>query len=246
MKNFDISQFAKSICKDDRTLEMFRSFVNNAYIRNIEYYAATKTKISKYREDFKLFSEKYSSTTLSDMDSFFEEKRWIKDKPGIILCFIGNDRAFYDVIYPLLEEYGLTGWFFISPEISDIPAEKQFEYAKQHDFVLRCTDYRDGERLALSWEEIQEISEKHEICCESFSNVMIKESFDERKLEQEICASKTLLEKMLNKSVRAFHWQASGDFKYNLTAHVLLEKSGYEYVLSNLRLEKLYKRVGMV
>ena len=45
---FDIQSFSKAVCRDKRTLEMFRNLVNYAYIRVINYH----TTNSLNREQF--------------------------------------------------------------------------------------------------------------------------------------------------------------------------------------------------
>ena len=59
----------------------------------------------------------------------------------------------FDVMLPILEEHGFTGWLFVPPAFLDIPAHEQRAYAAAHVLHLPKRDEYASERITLDWDE---------------------------------------------------------------------------------------------
>ena len=237
--NFDIRAFAEVVSKDKRTFEMFRYLINNSYIRVINYHNTNDVDAEKFENEIKYFCQNFVPVTLKDINDFFETHKWPYDKPGLILSIFEGYRSHYDVMRPILDKYHFVGWFYIPSFFIDIKPEEQLNFCRNHR--LRITGdymYPDG-RIALSWDEIKELSVRHVICCHSGSHYEITKDTADEDMHREIVESKRLLEKHIGKSVDVFCWLAGEEYNYNIRAHKHLEEAGYKYVLSNLKLEKI-------
>ncbi|MBD5460457.1 MAG: polysaccharide deacetylase family protein [Lachnospiraceae bacterium] len=236
---FDIQAFSKAICSDKRTLEMFRNMVNYAYIRIVNYHSTESGDRERFEKEIAYFSRHFSPVTPRDLDFFFQEKKWPKEKPGLILGIYDGYRNQYDVLWPILEKYQMTGWYFIPADFPDVPAKQQQRYAESHGLSAQnVRDYPDG-RISLSWEEIGRIAQNHVICCHTGSHFHLgRETADER-LYQETVLAGHRLEQHIGRPVEVFSWRGGEEYAYNLKAHKFLEMGKYKYIVSDLKLEKI-------
>lgn len=237
--NFDIHTFAKTVAKDKRTFEMFRYLINNAYIRVINYHNTNARDAKRLEHEIQYFSEHFVPVRVSDLDTFFETRKWPYDKPGLIPAVFEGYRSHYDIMKPILDKYHFTGWFYIPGFFPDVAREDQLGFCKNHH--LRTTGqymYEDG-RIALNWDEIRELSQNHEICCHTGSHFEITKKTSDEDMHREIVEAKRRMESKIQKPVDVFCWLAGEEYNYNIRAHKHLEEAGYKYVLSNLKIEKI-------
>lgn len=238
-KEFDVNRFARRICHDERTLEMFRYFVNNAYLRIIRYNSIPKKDSLRFEAEIRYYQEHFSFITPHDISAFFNTSKWSHKKPCLLLCFLGGYRNQYDVVLPILEKYGFHGWFFITPGFIETPVKAQTAYAMQHGLEVSDAIVYPDNRIALDWDEVTEIGRKHTLCANPFHNTMIDKSLSDDELLLEIVQSKERLEAHTQQKVIVFHWLSAEEYNYNVRAHRMLENAGYQYVLSNLKLERI-------
>jgi len=237
--NFNIRAFAEVISKDKRTFEMFRYLINNSYIRVVNYHNTNDVNSGRFEDEMKYFSKHFVPVAMKDINVFFETHKWPYEKPGLIPAIFEGYRSHYDVMRPILDKYNFVGWFYIPSFFVDVKPIEQLEFCHTHR--LRTTGeymYPDG-RIAMSWDEIKELSKRHEICCHTGSHFEITKDTTDEDMHREIVESKRLLEKHIGKPVDVFCWLAGEEYNYNIRAHKHLEEAGYKYVLSNLKLEKV-------
>lgn len=239
MSNFDLKEFAKSVSRDRRTLEMFRYLVNHSYIRVVNYHNTNDVDKERMEEEIKYFSKYFTPVTRKDLDLFFETKKWPHEKPGLIVAVFEGYRSHFDIMRPILDKYNFTGWFYIPSFLVEKNEENQVAAAKKHHLRVTGVDnYPDG-RIMLNWNEIKELSLKHEICCHTGSHYRIEKDTEDKVMHREIVESKRLLEEHIGRPVDVFCWLHGEEYNYNIRAHKHLEEAGYKYVLSNLKMEKI-------
>lgn len=239
MKNFDINKFAKAVCNDKRTLEMFRYLVNNSYIRVVNYHNTNLRDKDRFEAEIAYFSKFFSPVNLADIDEFFTTHKWKKEKPGLIPAIFEGFRSHYDIIAPILDKYNFTGWFYIPSFFLDIPVEEQWEYSKEHELDVTEPEMFPDKRIAMTWDEVREIAQKHEICCHTGNHFQISKDTPDEDMHREIVESKRKLEKEIGRDVDVFCWLYGEEYSYNIRAHKYLEEAGYKYVVSNLKMEKI-------
>ena len=106
----------------DRLLLLLRKyFYKGNYIYALNYHDTPEHESSSLEQQLIFFKKHFSNVNQSDLNLFFANKEWHKDKPGLILSFDDGLRSNFDVAAPLLEKFGFTAWFFIP-----IPANGYF------------------------------------------------------------------------------------------------------------------------
>jgi peptidoglycan/xylan/chitin deacetylase (PgdA/CDA1 family) len=234
-----MENFLKLITKDKRTLEMFRYLINHSYLRVINYHNTDPVNQERFDAEIKYFSEHFVSVSVADLDTFFETKKWPYEKPGLIPAIFEGYRCHYDVMLPILNKYQFRGWFYLPSFFMDVPVAEQIDFCRSHELDLKDEGlYPDG-RFALTWDEVREIAKNHEICCHTGNHFEITTETSDEDMHREIVTAKATLEKQIGREVQVFCWLYGEEYFYNERAHKHLKEAGYQYVLSNLKLEKI-------
>ena len=203
----------------------------------------------EYNRDFfermvREYSEKYCPVTLEDVERYAETGVWDKPKPGIVFALFEGYRNNYDVFYPILEKYHMTGWFFLIADFFDTPETQQRDFAEHHDIdpCLR-NDHHYGypgeDRIALSFDEIREIAKKHVIVCHTARHLTMEDSDSEEWLRYEIIDAKKKLERELGKEVKVYCSLWGRGYEYSEKIARLLLEAGYEYIWSAKAIERI-------
>lgn len=232
--------FLRSITQDKRTLEMFRHLVNGSYIRVVNYHNTRSVHADRFEREIAAFRENFVPVTVEMLDRFFETRVWPGDKPGLIPAIYEGWRTHYDVYAKILDKYDFRGWFYIPAYFPDVPVKNQIAYCQPHGLRLRGheEDYSDP-RCCMNWDEIRELSQRHQICCHTGNHVPVTEDMSHDEICREVIWAKRHLEEKIQKEVPVFCWRSGEEYARVPYAHKYLQEAGYRYVVSNLKLEKI-------
>ncbi len=234
-----VVDFLGTLARDKQTLEMFRYLVNNATIRVVSYHNTKVSDIPRFEKEIAYFAKHFSPVTLADLDRFFETRKWHKEKPGLIPEIFEGYRTHYDVITPILEKYGLTGWYYIPSLFMDVPAEEQEAFCKANTLREKVHGTYPDDRISLTWDEVRALAAKHEICCHSGTHFRILRDTPQEDMQREIVFAKQHLEEKIDRPVDVFAWMGGREYSYNEPAQAYLHQAGYRYVVSNMKIEKI-------
>jgi peptidoglycan/xylan/chitin deacetylase (PgdA/CDA1 family) len=214
-----------------------RSMENGPLIRAVNFHNTPRTRAEEFREQLARLSRSYSPVNESDLDRYLATGRWHKAKPGVIVAFYEGYRNGYDVILPLLEEFGLVGWFMVITGFIEAPAAEQVNFAKAHDIGLATPEYTDG-RHALSWNELREIDRRHVVASHARSHVWL-DKLDDAARESEIVGSQEDFQRHLGHPVRTFVSYGGPPYGSDGRTDTLIDRAGYQFVFSNLKIQRL-------
>jgi peptidoglycan/xylan/chitin deacetylase (PgdA/CDA1 family) len=221
---------ANLVCslKIDCLLLMLRCFFYKGnYIYALNYHSTPENESSALEQQLIFYKKYFSSVGISDLDRFFENRKWHKDKPGLILSFDDGLRSNFNIAVPLLEKYGFTGWFFIPTDFPGVPVDEQITFVNSHAAYER-EDYKDG-RITMTWNEIQQLDKKHVIGCHTKTHHRMVASTSKHSLHQEIIVSKRILEEKLGHAVNIFCWVGGEELSYSAQGAQAIREATYKY-----------------
>jgi peptidoglycan/xylan/chitin deacetylase (PgdA/CDA1 family) len=217
-----------STLKIDYLLLTLRNFFYKGnYIYALNYHDTPKIENSTLEQQLIFYKKHFSDVSISDLDQFFKNRKWHKDKPGLILSFDDGLRSNYEIAAPLLEKYGFTGWFFIPTDFPGVQVNEQITFMKNNRIGARV-NYNDG-RMAMTWNEIQQLDKKHVIGCHSKTHHRMVASTTKNKLQSEIIESKRILEEKLGHSVDTFCWVGGEELSYSSQGALTIREAKYKY-----------------
>lgn len=222
---------------DRSAMDLEAALAANPVIRAVNFHSTPKSRIPEYREQLSKLSAAFSPVTEDDLDQYLATGRWLKPKPGVIISVYEGYRNGFDVMLPLLEEFGLVGWFFIITGFLKTPPSGQLMFATSHSIDMATQDYADG-RYALSWDELRQIDRRHVVASHARNHVWI-DTLDASARESEVIGSQQDLTEKLGHPVRSFVSYGGPAYGVYPSTDPLIDAAGYQFVFSNMKIQRL-------
>ena len=206
-------------------------------LRAVNFHNTPARRRAEFERQLAHCARHFAPVDEADLDRYLASGRWHKDRPGVILAFYEGYRNGYDVIRPLLEQHGLTGWFFVITGFVDAPVAGQLDYALAHGIEMDTREYEDG-RYALSWDEIRALDGRHVIASHARSHRPIAGmSADDRRAE--VLGSQERFAAELGHAVRTFVSWGGPAYGEHAPTDALVDAAGYRFQVSNFRIQRL-------
>ena len=214
-----------------------RLYSANPMIRVVNYHNTPRVRADQLREELAHYGQLFSSVNEDELAEYMTTGRWVKSKPGLIVAVYEGFRNGYDVLAPLLEEHGLTGWFFIITKFLNCPVDDQLTFTEGHRIRMQTREYSDG-RYALTWNELRELDRKHVIASHTRSHPELS-ILDLETLEREVVGAQEDLQEQLGHRVRTFSSRTGPAYGEYPDIDRFVASAGYEFVFSNFRVQRV-------
>lgn len=197
---------------------LFSARHGTRYIRAVNYHITPANTADNFRRHLEFYARYFDNVTPADLDACLKGQR-VAQKPGLLISFDDGCRSNYDFAAPLLEEFGFTGWFFVST--GRISASRPAD-------AMRATI--DPAEDFMCWAEIGELADRnHVVGCHTHSHVRLSDGLSAEQLDDEIVMSKARLEAGLGRTVDAFCWVGGEEGSYGAQAARTIRTANYRY-----------------
>jgi peptidoglycan/xylan/chitin deacetylase (PgdA/CDA1 family) len=186
------------------------------FIRVVNYHDIGLADSANFEEHLRYFSTAFTNVNEHGLRDFLSSGNWRHRKPGIVMSFDDGMRSHYEIAAPMLERYGLTGWFFV-------PADWIAERLHSNPEAARNA----AGHKTLTLEQLRYLDENHVVGCHTETHCRLSDDLKEEKLRSEILGAKTSLEEMLGHEMKIFCWVGGEEFTYSERAAGLVKK-GYD------------------
>lgn len=208
-------------------------------IRAVNIHATPSYRADEFRRQIAAYAEAYEPITPANFDAAVAGD-WPHDRPGLMPLLFEGFRDNYDVMLPILEENGFTGWFMVPSIFPGMAAEEQRPFAAAHELEPALTEEYAGERMAITWAEARDIKARgHAFGCHSRHHVHLKPDTPLAELEDEIITAKAEMEAGLGTPVDIFCWLGAAALGVNPEADRLLREAGFRYLVSAFKIQKI-------
>lgn len=211
-------------------------------VRAVNYHSTPLFNAANIRRELQRWSRLFAPVSEDDLDRYLASGRWHKDKPGLIIALYDSARNNYDVMLPLVEEAGFIAWFFVLTGFVACPPEGQLKYAGAHDIGVNASEYPDG-RLAYSWSELRDVQKRGHVLASHGRSHTWLETLGDQEIEQEVVGSQQEFQKELGRPVRTFVSYGGPAYGAYPRSSVLIDRAGYQFVFSNLKIQRLRSHV---
>ena len=213
------------------------AFRTGAPISVINYHNTPAYRVGQYDRELTQVARLFAPTTEDDLAAYLTRGIWPHAKPGVIIALYNGYRNNYDVFRPLLEKYGLIGWFFATSGYVGCPAAQQLAFGREHNLKTIADEYPDG-RYAMSWEELRAMDGRQVIASHTRNHAQITVA-DEAAMRSEIMGSQEDFCAHLGHPVRAFAWLFGSAYGETPLADRHIDRAGYEFLFSNFMVQRL-------
>ena len=206
--------------------QLQRLYLGRRHLRVVNYHDTPTPDLENLDRQLGYFASRFEDVTLCDLEELLASGRWDRVRPGLVMTFDDGLRSNYQAS-KLLEEHGRTGWFMIPTAFVDTPPGQQIAFAAAHR--IHSSDSFDDGRIALSWDEIREMSQRHVICSHTATHMRMGNPMDAETRRAEIHGSKQRLEAELGKPCDAFAWVGGEETSYDREAAESIRDAGYRF-----------------
>lgn len=219
--------------------EVVAGMADGRAIRAVNFHATPRYREAEFRRQIAAYAETFEPVTGENFAAAVAGD-WPHARPGLMPILFEGFRDNYDVMLPILEEYGFTGWFFVPSAFPGLPAGEQREYAAAHELDPPAQDEYLGERIAITWDEARDISRRgHMFACHSRNHSKVAPDTPLDVLHDEIVTAKAEMEAGLGHPVDIFCWLGAAAVGVNADADRLLLEAGFRYLVSAFKIQKL-------
>ena len=208
--------------------QLWRKFLyGKNYIRVINYHDTPAVDKTNLEKQFKFLRDHYEPVTEKDLEQFLKSGKWTKSRPGLVLSFDDGLYSNYQYAAPLLDKYGLTGWFFVPTGLISSEKSSSVELAKKGTVQFNLPD--PDVPLFMSWKDLNHLKEKHVIGSHTVNHIRLSNNLDDSQLKYEILSSKKVLEEKLACEVSSFCWVGGEESSYSRRGAQFIKEAGYQF-----------------
>ncbi|UQX88225.1 polysaccharide deacetylase family protein [Jatrophihabitans telluris] len=210
------------------------------FLRVVNYHNTPPSQAGALRAELSALAETFDTITLADLDGFFATGRWPTSRPVFVPVFYEGYRNSATVAAPILDDLGLTGVFPICTGFVDCPPAEQEFYARSH-WIGLVPEEIGQDRLAMTWDEIGELSVRHLVTPHTASHVGINDvsSDDTDDFWREVVQPKQRMDAVTGQSAPAFAWLHGTSFGVSAPHDEALIAAGYRYLIGNTLIHRI-------
>jgi peptidoglycan/xylan/chitin deacetylase (PgdA/CDA1 family) len=207
-------------------------------LRVINYHNTAKSAEDALRSQLADVASQFDTIGLDDLHTLSSGRPWTGARPPLALVFYEGYANHATVAAPVLDELGLTGWFFLPTAFLDVPSGEQEAFAGLHDLGLVEEEF-GAERIAMTWDDVAALSRRHVIAAHTATHERIDNIRIDADIRRELIAPYEKIRDVTGRppAATAFLYGASID-GYPTIERILTE-TGYPFVFSNTKLQRL-------
>lgn len=198
-----------------------------SYIRVINYHGTPEESTGQFERQLQWYRRCFVPVGVDELDAVLHGQPWVHSRPGLILTFDDGLRNNFDFGAPLLDRYGFKAWFMVPVDFVSCASAQQRDAAREHS--IQEPSSTEGERIAMSWGEVAQLAERHEIGCHTATHRRLAAGIPPEELNAEIVEARQTMEMHLGKPVNSFCWVGGEESSYSASAAKLIRDSGYKW-----------------
>lgn len=207
-------------------------------IRAVNFHNTPGSLAAPFERQLAGYARDFASVNEDELDLYLATGVWSKPKPGLIVAVYEGYRNGFDVLLPMLDRYGLVGWFFVITDFVKTPPPRQFEFAAGHDIDMSTREYEGDGRYAMTWDELRTVGGRHVVASHTRTHVSLASLGPEAR-ESEVLGAQHDLQEHLGRPARAFASLGGPAYGADPATDRLIDLAGYQFVFSNLRIQRL-------
>lgn len=183
------------------------------YVRIVNYHATPAHLADNFRRQLAFYRDYFDNADPARLDGVLGGSA---RGAAILLSFDDGERSNYDVAAPLLEEFGFTGWFFVSSGrvrggmpgglTADGEADDRYmSHAEMRDLIARG----------------------HVVGCHTHSHVRLRDTLGSERFDDEIRQSRARLQAALGDPIVDFCWVGGEEWSYSAPAARMIGDAGF-------------------
>jgi peptidoglycan/xylan/chitin deacetylase (PgdA/CDA1 family) len=224
-----VAAFAGSVGLAAILEQLERVRLGGTFVRSLGYHSIPASERESFRRQLRFLASRYTCLDEAGVAAFLKGTcAW--DKPGLVISFDDGLLDTYTVAAPLLEEAGLTGWFFVPSNLPGIAVGAQADFCKAGELDIPAGT---SGRIAMDWPELRDLRARgHVIGCHTASHRRFRGAVDAVLIESEISGAKALMDRELGCTTSSFAWVGGESDTYAAEVETALRKLGFRFAFT--------------
>lgn len=208
------------------------------YVRVLNFHNTPHQSSHLLRLELSRLARRFAVVTPADLDAFYATGRWTDDRPAFIPVFYEGYRNNYEVAAAVCDALDIPAWFFVCTGFVDCPPAEQEQFARSHMIDLVASEH-GRDRLAMTWDEVSELSRRHVVTPHTASHEGIAEIVTDADLEREIIEPKRRLDAITGQDSPAMAYLWGSPFGGSERHDAAVRAAGYRYFFSNTMVQRI-------
>ena len=214
------------------------AFRSGRLVRVVNYHNTPAAAADAIAAELADYAVRYRPLGAADLQALLDGAPPPDDRPGLVVSFFDGYRNAVEVAAPACEAAGIPGWFLPPTGFLDTPPDEQRAYAAVHDLDL-VPEERDGtDRLAMTWDELAGLAERHVVGAHTAGHVTAAAVRTADDVEREVLAPVRRLVEVTGRLPAAFAWLGGTPFEPDSLAGRALRDTGVPLHVSGLAVER--------
>jgi len=208
------------------------------FLRVVNYHNTPASSAKELRVELERYLETHRPLSFDEIDLAFETGRWADPRPAFVPVFYEGYRNSATVAAPICDELGITAWFPVCTGFVDCPVGEQEAFARSH-FIGLVPEEMTGERIAMSWDEIADLAQRHVVFPHTASHYGIADVATDEEFDREIAEPKRRMDAATGRSAPAFVWLHGSAWGMSPRHDEAVRAAGYRYLVSNTMVHRI-------
>jgi len=201
------------------------------FIRVVYYHDVQPAMADRFAGQLAVFAKRFIPATKADVERLLTQGVWSHERPGIVVTFDDGLRSHHEVVAPILEQFGLQGWFFVPVDLLTLAPAEQPAAADRHGVLHGC-DTNSDPRVFLTTDQVAALAERHVVGCHTGTHVRLSRELTDGQLHMELDRAKQRLEAILcGRKVDSFSWVGGEEWAYSANAAKIIATL-FDYVFT--------------
>jgi hypothetical protein len=225
--------------RDAEAREVRDAVAGGRLLRVVNFHNTPARTADRLHAELAWYAERFAPVTADDVHGFLDTGRWPTERPGVVPAFFDGFASAAQVAAPVCEELGLTGWFYPPTAFLDTPAEDQRSFAAHHELGLLAEDLAGTGRLAMTWDELAGIAERHEVCGHTEAHALSAAVRTAADVERQVTEPLRRLERVTGRPAVAWAWLGGTPFDPAAPGDRAVRDAGVRLLCSDAQLERI-------
>ena len=221
--------------------EVTGAFVAGRLLRVVNFHSTPARLAGRVAAELADYAARYTPLSAADLAAAFDG-RWpstVAERPPVVLAFFDGFANNAQVAAPVVDALGVPAWFHPLTGFVDAAPEDQPAFAQRHLIRVAPEEVERGQRLAMSWDEVAALAERHDIGAHTATHVTAAAVRSATDVEQEVIEPVRRIAEVIERPPAAFAWLGAARFDPAHPGDRAAREAGVLFSVSGLGYERL-------
>jgi peptidoglycan/xylan/chitin deacetylase (PgdA/CDA1 family) len=221
--------------------EVTAAFVAGRLLRVVNFHSTPARLAARVEAELLDYATRYTPVSAADLGAALDG-RWpasVAERPPVVLAFFDGFANHAQVAAPVLDELGVPGWFHLVTGFLDAAPGDQPEFARRHVIRVAPEELERGSRLALTWDEVAQLAERHEVGAHTATHATAAAVRTADELEREVRAPLRRVREVIGRPPATTAWLGGTRFDASHPGDRAALDAGVAFHVAGLGYERL-------